>query len=489
MLIIPANSAGKSVNIPIPWFIPPGPGAIQRVMASPPTIAQSTVNPLPNQRWSPYDNSNSPEGVGCIDLSFCTITKCGNPSVSSNNQCVQFQNVSSSGAAGVYAGSNSAQVSVIYTSPAATPVLVLAVLGRGEDITVRVHDANGPVFATLAPLNVPVNGVLNYISVTFAAPVVNLRIDFLTGNVTNNFLFSGFFTLTGDSLYPAPKRGNLRLIFQGDSYATGTGAGTALGMVQSVSDYLGIDDVWGVGVGGTGLIAVGPGSTYIQRMQTDVYPFNPDVVVIQGFFNDNASNYTAFSAAVLAILQNALAALPNAIIVIFGPCVNGGSGAWGGTKSTFGFNAQRAAISAAMQQLSSFPNLKWIDPSSGPAPIVAHQTTLTNSPAANATTFTTAGFMCEGTTYEFPDGSRAFSISRAGFTATVDRVVNAQAATSRITQVGNCFIRGSGNVGAPTGIGNADTNISADGIHPAPPGHLGYAMILGDGLTRIFNGG
>ena len=135
------------------------------------------------------------------------------------------------------------------------------------------------------------------------------------------------------------------------------------------------------------------------------------------------------------------------------------------------------------------PNLRWIDPSTGPAPIVPHTTVLTSSPAANATTFNTQNFMCEGTTYQFPDGSRCFSISRSGNTVTVDRVVNAQTTGTVITQVGNCFIRGSGNVGAPTGIGNADTLIAADTIHPTAAGHLCYGMILGDGLAKIFNGG
>ena len=394
MLLVPNNTLAKAVQAAIPSFIARGPSNIQQVMASPPTVAQSTTNPLPNQRWATYDNSQSPTGVGSIDLSFVSVTKCGNPVVNNalSNQVVSFQNVSSVGAAGNYQGSNSVQYSVMFTSVNAAPVLVLAVYGRGGDVFIKINDQ----YTSLTPVSVPVNGVLNYISITWAAPVTNVRVDFISGNITNNIPLSGFFTLTGDTLYPAPIRGGRRIIVMGDSYTSATGAGgTALGYLQTASDYLGVDDMWGVGVGGSGILAPGTSVPYLARMKTDVYPFNPDVLVIQGFFNDGSSTYAALSAGLIALLQDALSNLPNAQIIIFGPCVQGGSGAWPGTSSTTGFNAQRSLIQNALTQLNN-PNLRWIDPSTGPAPIVPHTTVLTSSPAAYVTTFNTQGnFMCE----------------------------------------------------------------------------------------------
>lgn len=465
-------------------FMPAGVANVQAVMATPPTVAISTTNPLAaGQQFTPYFNSNSTGGAGSIDLSFCSISRCGNPIIggttSPNFDFVRFETVSATPGGASYAGGNTVQVGVMFTGLQ----IVLLCKGLATNITAKVNDQ----YVSLTPTAVPANGTLNYYSLTFATAVPR-RIDFIADNIFDSFYFGGFFIGLTDTLYPAQVRGP-RIMVYGDSVTTGTGSGsTALGFAGVLAEYLGWDDVWQSGIGGTGLIATGGGSycNYVTRAVTDIYPFAPDEVIIQGFFNDNNSPLAQVQAALVTLIAGINANLPATRVTVFGPYIQTGSGAHGGTAGTTGFNAQRAAAKAAVASFNS-PNVNYIDPSSGPAPVIPQQPTLTNSPAANATTFTTDTFLSPGTTYQFPDGSRCFVLSRSGFTATVDRVTNAQTSGTVITQVGNCYLRGTGKVGTTTGVGNADLLVSSDGIHPSPAGHLALGLLLGEAYAAQLN--
>lgn len=441
-----------------------------------PAVALSTTNPLAaGQQISPFLNSN-----GSVNLSFCSIMRGGNPVIAGttnpNFNFVQFPTVSATAGGSGYVGGNSIQVGVMHTGL----TIVLVLKGLSTNVTAKVNDQ----YVSLTPTAVPVNATINYYSLTFSTSAER-RIDFIVDNVFGPFLFGGFFIGQTDTIKPATIRGRRVMIF-GDSLPTGTGAAsTALGFPGVFAEYLGWDDVWQSGIGGTGLINPGSYCTYGTRVLTDIVPFAPDEVIIEGFFNDGAFTGAQIQAALIALIASILSYLPTCRITVFGPYVNSGPGYWNGTVGTSGFNAVRAAIANAV---AAFPgSASVIDPTSLGPVLVPMVTTLTSSPGASATTFTAAGFVVAGSVMQFPDGSRCFVRSRSGFTATVDRVVNAQTSGATITQVANTELTGNGNIGAPTGVGNCDVMIAADGIHRSSAGHLCMGLLLGAAYVAQLN--
>jgi lysophospholipase L1-like esterase len=93
---------------------------------------------------------------------------------------------------------------------------------------------------------------------------------------------------------PAPPPAEPRIAFIGDSWTEGIGATALEGYAEVTADRLG----WAsevLGVGGSGYVAPGRGSTFEQRIDRAV-AFDPDVVVVQGSINERATDL-----AVLAI--------------------------------------------------------------------------------------------------------------------------------------------------------------------------------------------
>lgn len=461
-------------------FMPAGVQNIQPVMATPPTVAISTTNPLAaGLQFSPFNNSQQIGGGGSVDLSFCSVSRAVNPQVASLTSplfaYVRFQHVSATAGGVGYNGGNTVQFGVMHSGLS----IVLMLHGLSTNVIAKVNDQ----YVTLTPTAVPANNVANFYSLTFSAAALR-RIDFIVDNVLGSCNFGGFFVSEGDVLYPAQIRGP-RVIVMGDSFTTATGAGcSALGFSGVLADYMGWDDIIPSGIGGTGIIATGSGTycNYNQRVATDVYPWNPDEVIIQGFFNDNSSTGAAIQAALLTLVQGIVQNLPYCRVTLFGPYVNTGSGNHTGAASlaASGFNATRLACQNVAAFFNS-PQVKYIDPTTGPAPPIPQTLTLTNAVSANATTFLTTniGFVTQGATYQWPNGERSFVRSRSGYTATVDRVASAWPIGTPIVQVGNCYMRGAGFQGAPTGIGNADNLVFTDDIHPSALGHIAIGSLLG----------
>jgi len=454
-------------------FNPPGLGNVQQVMASPPTVAISTTNPLASgNQISPYQNSlDSVTGAGTVDLSFVSCTRGGNPlpkgTTSPDYNFVKFDHISAVAGGTAYSGGNAMQFGVMHYGSS----IVLVVKGLTNSIFAKVNDQ----YVSLTPTAVPNNATLNYYSLTFGGAALR-RIDFIMDNVLGSCAFGGFFINPTDMLMPAPVRGP-RVIIMGDSFTTATGAGgTALGFTGVFSEYMGWDDVWPSGIGGTGLLNAGSYCTYQQRVMNDVIPFNPDEVIICGFYNDTGSASPALQNALTTLIQTIRTNLPNCIVKVVGPYVNKGSGNQG---ISGGISGQRIQSVAAVASFNSV-FVRYIDTSTGYTPTTPQTLTLSNSVSANATTFLTTniGFVAPGTTYQFPDGSRSYVISRSGYTATVDKVVSAWPAGTVITQVGNCYLTGSGFSGATTGQGNADVLVYTDGVHPSPAGHIALGVNL-----------
>lgn len=451
-----------------------------------PTVAISTTNPLAaGLQFSPFLNSQPPFmgalGPGSIDLSFCSVMRGGNPVIagtaSPDFNLIKFETVSAVAGGGSYLGGNSIQIGVMFSGL----TIVMVVKGLSTNITAKVNDQ----YVSLTPTVVPTNASLNFYSLTF--PTAQLRrIDFIGDNVLSAFKFGGFWVSATDTLYPAPIRGGLRMMIMGDSFTTSTGAGsTALGFPGVVGEYLGIDDVWQSGIGGTGLINPGNYCTYQQRVLTDVIPFAPDELIIQGFFNDNNFLSGQIQAALTLLISTVQNNLPLCRITVVGPYVNSGSGTHPGDP---GFMGTRNACAATVASFAS-NQVRYMDPTTGPAPLLPHTTQLSAAVSAGATTFLTTNinFPVPGTTYQLPDGKRLFAISRSGFTTTVDRIPGSYPAGTQLTQVGNCYLRGAGFQGATTGIGNADNLVFTDDVHPSSPGHIAMGVMIAGMIANSWN--
>jgi hypothetical protein len=464
--------------------IPPGLANMQQVMATPPTVAISTTNPLATgQQYAVVDFQAHP------DLSNFAITGAGNATLSGgaspDNGLVSFNSVVANNGT-IQAGSNLVRVSVIFNSPAATPAIALVLKGIGGNITAKVDGK----YVSLAPTAVPANGSLNFYSLTFAAPGVH-RIDFIVDNVLNSFHFGGIWAGKTDTVVPAPINGGKRILVMGDSITAATGAtNQSAGWVQCFAEYMGYDDVWPAGVGGTGLLNTGAGSvTYQTRVQSDIIAFNPDEVIIEGFYNDGTFTGAQVQAALLSLVKIIMAALPACRITIMAPYSPVGVGFQGGTSAptSSAIVAHRAACSAVVATINS-PLVTTIDPSTlpfpNPSPVIYN---LTAPATANTGSISQNTGLTPGATYQFADGSRFKCLTTTGVSATVDNVPNNELNQATFTQCGASWLTGNGFSGAPTGVGNADVMIATDHIHPVNAGHFALALVVGAAYTAQLN--
>jgi lysophospholipase L1-like esterase len=458
----------------------PGLANVQQVMASPPTVAISTTNPVATGQQYVV------AGAGVIDLSNFTITGAGNPvlagTTSPDNGLVSFNSVTANNGT-TQNGSNVVRVSIIYNSVQATPAIAFVLKGLTGNITAKVNDK----YVSLTPTAVPNNGALNYYSLTFAA-AGTYRIDVIIDNVLNSGRFGGCWTGSKtDTVYPAPIRGGKRIIFLGDSVTSATGGGNqSAGFVQCFAEYMGYDDVWPAGIGGTGLTNNGSGSlTYIQRVQQDVLAFNPDEIIIQGFYNDGSNTSVNVQTALLSLIQTIQQTLPNVRIFIFGPYAPTGVSFQGGTNapSSIAFPGQRAALKNVVSMVNS-SLVKLLDPTTLPfyssSEIAENPASynLTALSSANASSLSVSAGLTAGAHYQFADTSRFRCLSSTGTTATVENSPNSQVNLATFQQCGGSWLTGNGKAGATTGIGNADNYIIADGIHPSALGHLNLGIML-----------
>jgi hypothetical protein len=459
-------------------LIAPGIKNIQQVMASPPTLAISTTNPAAAGQFYGATNLTTGSLSAPINTANWTVTRAGNPVIQGAAfpalQYVGYNSILSAG------GSNIVDFSVIFSGT----VLVFAIKDLNTSMLVKVNDQ----YVSLTPTATGSTGSTTYLSITFQAAVTGVRIDILCSDIFGAMSFWGMYTgsLT-DTLEPAEIRGP-RIIVLGDSITAATGAAhQALGFVGVFAEYLGWDDVWPSGIGGTGMLTAAS-QAYIARLATDVFPYAPDEVIIAGFQNDNGQKTSDIAAAASALIAAIHQNLPTCRITFFGPYTPIGSGYQFGNNAPngTGYVATRAGLA---QATANDPLVRWIDPTTYPLnassniPLGATQQannthSLTQSVVALATTLHTNIALLTGAQYEFADGSRFRTLSIANTTATIDQCINAQANGATFKLVGNCWITGVGFQGALTGVGNADTFIFTDHVHPVSLGHrhLGIAL-------------
>jgi hypothetical protein len=456
--------------------VAPGIRNIQQVMASPPTVAISTTNPIPSGQFYSATNQFTASLTAPFNVANWSLTRSGNPGILNTTfPFFKFMNFNTIASVG---GSNVVCLSVIFSGT----VLVMQLGDLNTSILVKVNDQ----YTSLTPVATGATGGNTFLTITFGSAVTGARIDILSSNVLGSFRFSGMFTgsLT-DTLEPAPIRGP-RVLVLGDSVTSATGAThQALGFVGVFSEYMGWDDVWPLGIGATGMLTSPTSKQYFARLSTDIIPFNPDEVIVAGFQNDNGQTFAAMFAAASQIITTIQAALPACRITFFGPYTPSGAGTSFGTSTGVGYVATRAALNAAVAAANS-SLVRLIDPSQYNLPNAPFSTTLTAAAASNATSITTAQPLIPGVHYQFADGLKFRCLSTGGtVTAAVDLINHAQANGATVTQTGNYWITGSGKLGATTGVGNADLFIIADGIHPTNLGHLTLGIALATQYVQL----
>jgi hypothetical protein len=163
-------------------------------------------------------------------------------------------------------------------------------------------------------------GILMFDLGKFGPGVKDIKL--YAGQALRNILFEVYLG-ADENIWTPSVASNLRLGIEGDSITFAGGFGPRLvgnHFGTLLAKKLGINNWFDNSQGGTGTIANrnGTGTTYIQRI-AGLVEFAPDIVVINGFHNDDISPQAARQAAFLAYFQALRAALPNALIFVAGP--------------------------------------------------------------------------------------------------------------------------------------------------------------------------
>jgi hypothetical protein len=284
----------------------------RQVMASPPTIstAQSTALTAPHTWYAATGQSSSwtpPAGGSIAASEFFTYTKCGSVTAGTSYPgyvSVAAKNITLTNTP-TY-GANSFGVLFMHDGSE----LEILTYGNGGYFFLKIDDQ---YVSLSAPTLIPTNNVINYHKVTFSSRWIK-KVEIIGYGVN----FVGINADTNDSIQPAPYSGPLAIVM-GDSFVDGTGSSysTCTNWVQWMSDYLGWNNMWSAGLGGTGYIATDGGTRYTlgQRLQHDALQYNPDVLMCLEGVNDGSFAPAAVQAAALSFWQAARQALPNALLI------------------------------------------------------------------------------------------------------------------------------------------------------------------------------
>lgn len=353
----------------------------------------------------------------------------------------------------------------------------------GNDVLLKVDDQ----YVTLTPQTFSNSNIEAYGVVMFATSAKR-RIDVLTSSGA----FGGIMCGANDPVCPSEIRGPT-IITVGDSYIGGAASfASTQSWFQISADLMGWDDAISSGIGGSGFISVGSGSPYFNRLATDVFPYNPDMVIFQPSVNDASYTPAVVAAAAAQCFAACQTNIPNALIVCTSPMINVGNDYVGVTGDYL--LAQTAAIQAVCAQY----NVIFINIQNQPFPkgYTPENSTIASNVSAGGKTLSVSLPLKAGGTYQFPDGSQVNVINTTGgsapYSASITNCVNAQTSGSVLTEVGAPVLTGNGadpTVGGGsntyTGIGTADVMRSSDGIHPTVAGQTVYAEAFLNGLLNV----
>lgn len=163
--------------------------------------------------------------------------------------------------------------------------------------------------------------------------------------------FVGAYVGATESVLPS-KAANCRGIWLGDSYSYGSSA-TALGdgTAAQLGDYLGIEDMWASGSSGTGWSTANSSYRFDERVTADLIAHEPDIVFLQGSYNDRNGLTATIEANCLSALRTIRTALPYVPIIVFGAFA-GATGPSAGVLAAEG--AVQDAVTAFNDDLCAF---------------------------------------------------------------------------------------------------------------------------------------
>lgn len=178
--------------------------------------------------------------------------------------------------------------------------------------------------------------------------------------------FGGVRIGPNDALWTPDVAVGPRVIFFGDSYTEGTGAGMpSMGLAQTTGTLLGWRDLWISGVGGTGYLndagVVGK-TTFRDRVEADVIAYDPAIVIVAGGLNDHSAGSTGAEVGAEAgrLFTEIIESVPGVTLIATGPWNNSGN------APTNRFVEIRDAIHAALVESGGH---LFVDNIGGPEPM------------------------------------------------------------------------------------------------------------------------
>lgn len=447
----------------------PGISCHRKTMAAPPAKTLNDAPTLPVWWPAAHYAEGSPEPAR-LTGGYYNYIKSGDISpVADSSIFVSPKNIRKSAAS--YASSN---MGVLFWHDGKDIEFVVNFFPSGSFALFKIDNE----YVTLTP---DAAAGVKYIKLSFASRG-RRKIEIILGAWAAQF--GGVFTDTLDSVEYCPADGP-RCVIVGDSFASGGGATQPLtGMSAYFPDYMGWDDVLYDAIPATGYYADDSGNslTYSQRMEHNVIARRPDVVVITGGFNDYVMGkgqddmYMAAHTYFFSLKK----ALPDMILIVCAPFWNTDVSGYHtpvGNILTIRDGIRQAAVAAGAIWVDLLESRLPADPAS---PLSG---TLASDIPAGSDTFHSAVFFPTYSTVEIGGTDRALigNISGSGpyiYSLFAGVLHSAHQAGENIRQVGSGFLRGAGNVGSPSYIGNCSLYVCADGIHPSDAGHSAIAHAL-----------
>lgn len=325
------------------------------------------------------------------------------------------------------------------------------------------------------------------------------RVDIITYKAA----FAGVWTAPSDTVYAAPVRGP-RTICVGDSFTEAD----ATGWTNWFAESLGWDDVWTSGVGATGYVADANGGAvnWGDRVEQDVIAYKPDVVFLHGSVNDLSHPLSQVRDAVHSTVARIRTSLPRCVVAggmntpfgveFWTPDIldvydavkesfEAAGGVWMSTlELPFGFSGEPIGTAASL-----------MDPIAAGRPGNAGTPDTLNGGSGfrvNTSSQTPDTNLRIGSTVEIGSGpSRervvitANALSGGRFIYAFDGSFRyAHAAGEPVREVAPSFLTGQGSQVDPTGWGNTDLYVGADGYHPSAAGNIALGQVNAAMLKR-----
>lgn len=175
-----------------------------------------------------------------------------------------------------------------------------------------------------------------------AAPRV-IRFDFYT------VPFGGVYLPPTATMWSTASRTD-RLMVLGDSISDGSAVNAGGGhgtWFHRAARFLGSNDYWDEGRGGTGYISAGTSPVYAtfgDRLANDVLAWNPNRLIVWGGYNDNGGSQSSISTAAASLYTSIKSSLPSCEVYVLGCYSPTGSPAGSITNTD---NTIKAAAAAA----------------------------------------------------------------------------------------------------------------------------------------------